>query len=238
MRRCVVLSAFVFWGLTSALPAAEQEEFYYRLPDDGVWCRYFVNLNIAGVETASPWVISSVGRKDLGGEKCRWVELKQLSEDSKKTLRVFKALVPENAFGKGKDPTAEVRAAWGQEGDAAPRELSVDGELDTFNRFVMLVLRGPTKNIKTLDTTESIDWQKGKLKCGVITGESSFESDNGELQARLTHRLLIHDEIPFRLAGSRFHIDVQVLGQNVKAGAEFSLVETGTDAKSVLPNID
>ena len=97
MRRKLLFSSLLFLGLNSNLLAGE--EFYYPLPDDGVWCRYFVNMNIAGVETASPWVISSVGQKDLNGEKCRWIELKQMSEDAKKTLRVFKALVPESGFG-------------------------------------------------------------------------------------------------------------------------------------------
>jgi len=236
MRRKLLFSSLLFLGLNSNLLAGE--EFYYPLPDDGVWCRYFVNMNIAGVETASPWVISSVGQKDLDGEKCRWIELKQMSEDAKKTLRVFKALVPESAFGKGKDPTAEVRTAWGQEGDQEPHELTGEGELEVFNRFVLLVLRGPTKNVKAFDEPETIDWQNGKLKCSVITGESDFESKETGLRAQLTHRILISDKIPFRMAGSKFQIDIQVLGQDVKAGAEFSIVESGVDAQSVLPNID
>ena len=158
--------------------------------------------------------------------------MKQLSEDTKKTLRVFKALVPENAFGKGKDPTAEVREAWGQQGDAEPKELTGEGELEIFNRFVMLVLRGPTKNIQTMEDPDTIDWQSGKLKCTVITGESNFESDKLGLKADLTHRLLINDKIPFRLAGSKFHIDVKVLGQDVEAGAEFSIVERASMPKA------
>ena len=63
MRHSVLFPALVLWVLPRILTAAEQQEFYYRLPDDGVWCRYYVNLKIAGVETASPWVISSVGTK-------------------------------------------------------------------------------------------------------------------------------------------------------------------------------
>jgi len=236
MRRRLIFSSLLLFGLTTNLKAGE--EIYYPLPEDGVWCRYFVNLNIAGVETASPWVISSVGRKDLNGEKCRWIELKQMSEDTKTTLRVFKALIPENAFGKGKDPTAEVRAAWGQQGDDDPRELNGEGELEVFNRLVMLVLRGPTKNIRMLDKPDTIDWQNGKLKCRVITGDSNFESKETGLSAQLKHRILVSDKIPFRMAGSKFHIDVKVLGQDVKAGAEFSIVESGGDAKSVLPSIE
>jgi len=236
MRRWLITVPLLCFGFTSTSLA--EEAFYYRLPEDGVWNRYHVNLNIAGVETASPWVFASVGRKTVDGKPCRWLELRQMTEDSKQTLRVIKALIPEDAFGKEKDPTAAVKLAWTRLGEMEPQQMDLDGDMDAFNRFVMLVLRGPTKNLKVLEESETVDWQRGKLDCRVITGESRFESDDKTLKVDLKHRLLINDKIPFRLAGSQFKIDVNILGQDVEAGATFTIVETGNGAKSVLPNVE
>ncbi len=235
MRHGLILSAILFACCTPIRGAEPQ--FYYKLPKDGVWCQYHVNLKIAGVETSAPWVVASVGGKVHDGDKCRWLELRQLTGDSKKTVRVIKALIPENAFGKGKNPLAEVRSVWTKEGDAEPKEITDDRELEIFNRFVMLALRGPTDNIESHKDPQSIDWQKGQLKCRVITGTSDFESEESGLKAKLKHRLLTNEKIPFRLGGSKWSIDVEIFGQEVQAAAEVTIVKTGTEARSELPNV-
>jgi len=215
-------------------PPTQASEFSHRLPIDGTWCKYFVNTTIAGIKADSAWIVSSVGRKTVNGEACRWIEFRHMSSDEQQTVRVVKVLVLEEAFGPEKNPGEGIREVWIKLADSEPMQSEV---LPYFERFALMAVDGPTNDVRQIEKKQAVVWQGGKLKCDVFTGSSGVESKAEGLKVKLTHRVLVHDQVPFRTAGSSVHFEIQVFGQDVTADADFTFVDSGRDAESALPDV-
>jgi hypothetical protein len=68
----------------------------YQFPEDGTWERFTIEESSEG--QGSTLVLASVGRENVQGEPCRWIELRsevRIPGDEKVSKRVVKALVSE-----------------------------------------------------------------------------------------------------------------------------------------------
>lgn len=223
--------------VSAALPAADAcaAPLLQTLPADGAWASYYVTIKVEGQPEQSPlWTIRSVGGKTVDGRKCRWIEMDGSREQDGKSITyvVYKLLIPEKAFGKGKNPFKQVKQAWVKTLGEDPRQIE---DLQRNDPYLNLILSGPVKGVKQLKKKQPVDWQKGRLQCRVLTGSSSF--DNKVLQVQLTHRVLLHDEVPFGIAGCNFDLAGKLGNRKLTARVEVTLKAFGNKAKSALPDV-
>lgn len=132
------------------------------LPKDGEWVSYYVLMKINGGENQVEWKAASVGTKQKEGEPHRWLELSAKAGED--VYRVYKALIPESKFAPGKNPLGDAKELWVRRGDDEPERISSLLEDDP---YLALLLSGPVSNVKKLDETKTIDWQKGRVECEV-----------------------------------------------------------------------
>lgn len=228
MRNRIVTTAVIVVVMASATVRAES--LIQLLPADGEWVRLQVNLTENGRSNSNTWFLKSVGKKEVAGVACRWIEM-QLMKDEQ-NLILIKCLIPESEFGKGKHPLNHAKQVFLKQGD---RELAEFPSLAVASPLVALVLQGPGTDAKRLDQKEAVEMQAGKIECDVISGKS--EGDIGFVKATLTHRLLFTDKTAFGLAGATVEITVTIDGKTETLKAESSLMESGKNAKSALPDV-
>lgn len=225
---CLLLGFIVSADLHAAKQAdkAGPQPLLQTLPEDGAWVTYFVLMKINGDEDQVEWTAASVGTRQVDGEPHRWLELRAKGGGS--VYRIYKALIPESKFVPGKNPLRDAGEIWVKYGDEEPRRISSIREDDP---YLDLLLSGPVSNVKKLDETETVDWQKGRLKCEVWEGENKL--DIQALKVENTQRLLKHKSVPFGIAGAKVHLS----GGGQSADVEYILDNFGTGAKSLLPEI-
>jgi len=171
------------------------------------------------------------------GKVCRWIELQGRDIDpatnQERSFVLYKLLVAEVEFGKGKDPLSKALKVWVKFGDGDPQEYPSIAAVDP---FLSMIITGTTGETKKLDAKEPVDWQEGRLQCNVHTGTSTLEV--GVIKAEATHRVLYHADVPFGIAGAKQEFKVTIAGNAGGGSAEWSLKAHGKDAKSELPNIE
>ncbi len=228
MRIQIVAAAVIVLVMASA--SVRAESLIQLLPADGEWVAFQTTLEENGKKQTLTWSVKSVGKKEVAGVACRWIEMQLMKEEQ--NLILIKCLIPESEFGKGKHPLGNAKQVFFKQGD---RELAEFPSLVAASPLVAVVLQGPGANAKKLDQKEAVEMQAGKIECDVISGTS--EGDIGFVKATLTHRLLLTDKTAFGLAGAKVEISVTVNGKTETLKAEHSLKESGKDAKSALPDV-
>ena len=97
------------------------EPLIQTLSEDGAWVQFHVNLNVAGQKSTPVWTVKSVGKKEIAGVAHRWIELQ--SKEDERNVIIFKCLVSETEFGKGKNPLAHAHQVFVKFADQEPREV-------------------------------------------------------------------------------------------------------------------
>ncbi len=229
MRRSVFV-LFIF-SLSVAGPAiARAEPLLQTLPNDGEWVRFHVNLDVAGQATTPVWTVKSVGKKEIADVAYRWVELH--SQEAQTNIVLFKCLVAESEFGKGKNPLAHALQVFVKYGDQEPREVESIAAADP---ALALILGGPAA-AKKLEAKEAVELQSGRIECDVMTGV--VKTELGAAKFQMDFRLLMSDKVPHGLAGGKIQIDAEFAGNKLKGSVELTLKDTGKDAKTALPTIE
>jgi hypothetical protein len=225
--RILATVVVVFLAASSSVRA---EPLLQLLPEDGAWVAFTGNVDENGQKQSVTWTVKAVGKKDVAGVACRWIEMAVTQEE--KCLILLKCLVPESEFGKGKHPLGAAKQVFVKRGDEQPMDV---GSLLAVDPSYALFLQGPGPDAKKLDTKEAIETQSGKLECDVITGTNQI--DVGGLKISMTTRLLHSEKIPFGLAGGKLEFSITINGNSQMAKAEFTFKESGKDAKSALPDV-
>lgn len=207
-------------------PKPGPQPLLQTLPEDGAWVTYFVLMKTNGNENQAEWTAASVGTKQVDGNPYRWLELSAKSGGS--VYRVYKALIPESKFVPGKNPIRDAKEIWVRYGNETPRRISSIRDEDP---TLDLLLSGPVSNVKKLDETETVDWQKGRLKCEIWEGENKLDVKFLKLENK--QRLLKNKNVPFGIAGSK----VKISNGDRSAEVEYVLDNFGTGAKSLLPEV-
>jgi hypothetical protein len=254
----------------------------YRLPPDGTWVKYRITVTRYEEWSLRPdekegWVLKkepeptaeelakesrdnfllvrSVGRQDVGGEPCRWVELVWNSKDEGKEnpealVILLKVLIPEKAFGPGRDPFEHVKKMYvslryeggehflSEVKDAAGKKYQVERFRADFPV--------PPKGVPRKEGVEH------KTPLGLFKGhELGFEYGfEGKLQMGETgwnyskgqYAVVVSDRAPFGIVAIRATDVVSIeeygdgVGGRLRQSWTMEAVETGTGAKSGLPD--
>jgi hypothetical protein len=211
--------------------AAHADALVQALPADGSWVQYHVNIKDDNVERPCTWNIKSVGKKMVEDVPCRWIELHGKADDLNV---VFKLLIPEKEFGKGKNPLANAKKVWFKRGEEVPpKEISGIAEVDPI--FAM-ILEGPTAEIKKRDKNEPIKWQSGEFDSEVYDGQNRQEFFGNKLE--FTHTIWKHADVPFGVTAMKQLMILKVGAEPVTASIDMTLKDLGKDAKSELPLMD
>jgi hypothetical protein len=236
---CLLLcSAAVLVG--SRLPQAYADGLIYRLPPDGAWVRYQLSEEADFVISLPPGVkappglensprlpvkvsgllmLCSVGRVDLQGEACRWIELRfdaelvgkmpdpatgELREKKDKRRIILKMLIPEKHLAAGSDPLAHVRKLYFKDGDAKPEliedEKDKQYQLDRFRPvFPAPAAKRVTVPKQPIDTPNP---ELGRMECEKHTFDSSYEGPltrgrRGWWSWQGKHEVWLNDKVPF-----------------------------------------
>jgi hypothetical protein len=216
--------------LVVASSSVRAEPLLQTLPEDGAWVAFLGSVDENGQKQSLTWTVKAVGKKDVSGVACRWIEM-QVMEGEKNQI-VIKCLVPESEFGKGKHPLGNAKQVFVKRGEEQSMEVA---NLLAADPPHALVLQGPGADAKKLDQKEAIETQTGKLECDVVTGTNQVEF--GGLKLAMTARLLHSDKIPFSLAGAKLEFTITVNGNAQTVKAEMTFKESGKDAKSALPDV-
>lgn len=254
----------------------------YRLPPDGTWVKYSITVTKYEDWSLRPdekggWVLKkepeltaeelaketrdnfllvrSVGRQDVGGEPCRWVELVLNSEEegeAKPEARVvlLKVLIPEKAFGPGIDPFELVKkmyvSDWREGGEHFLSEVE-DGdrkryEVERFRLYFPVPQKGAQRKIDVEHKTPL-----GSFKGYELGFEYGYEGKLGEGKAGWNYvkghyQVTVSDRAPFGIVAVRGRDVVAIeeygdgVGARLKQSWTMDAAETGTDAKSGLPD--
>ena len=229
-RRTVAVVICGFLMSHSCPMARGAEPLIQTLPEDGSWVQFHVNLKIGAQASTPTWILKSVGKKEVAEIPCRWIEMH--SKQGERNEVIFKCLIAESEFGKGKNPLANALNVYRKLGEQPVAEVP---NLAAADPALALILSGPAE-AKPLEMKESVELQDGRVECDVITGKN--KSEIGNIRIEIVHRLLQSDKVPFRLAGAKFEIDADVAGNKFAGTAELTLNKVGKDAKSELDSVE
>ena len=235
MRSILFVGFFVAAAVLNQ--TARGDGLIYQLPEDGAQVRYDTEITTSagGQENSSKGsvTVSSVGAVLVDNEKCRWIEIKMITnDDGQEHLVIAKALIPEKHLGKGKSAGENMIRGWVKDGDTEPQEIK---DLKAPQALPLRAfLAGPPKDPGTLDKVE-VDGKLGKLMCGGVTGENEFEADDSTVAIRFKNRL--HEKAPFGFVNGSWKFEVKNNGQVALSGTfKLTLVDTSTTALSDLPD--
>lgn len=201
------------------------------LPNDGAWAVFWDTEQFDDGTKRDLWItIKSVGRTEMAGEPCRWIEIKYQSEESRKkeTGTVFKLLIPEMHLKPGGDPLKHVLKAW-RKNPTLQEPVPIDRIEDWLPRLY-LVVAPPIENLKKTDEQQNVDWQQGQLACSVLEGSNQYTTQTEKISAR--YRLAVNPKVPFGVAAAKVEIESN---DGYKGTLQYSLIDMGTGAVSDLP---
>jgi hypothetical protein len=210
----------------------------YKLPQDGT----SVELKVTGLverdgkteEMDGTIWVSSVGKKTVDGEVCRWIELKWAATQVKRdSTAVTKVLVPEKQLAAGKTPVSHVREVWYKMGDREAKEVT-----DLNGRRAGLLpafLAGPFKDVTKVEA-KTIDSGLGKLECKGVTGTVQFKQGSEDHKWTFTNWL--NEKAPFGLVASEIKLSITESDGDVRLTSTMTLkaVKVGKDAVAEIPN--
>src|SRR5258708_16755663 len=132
------------------------------------------------------FTVSSVGTATIDGEKCRWLEIKEVTRfrnadmDMEQTA-VTKVLIPENYIGKGKSPGEHVIRGWVRRGKTDDVRALDDKEATELVLFRTLWLAGPAPDSRELEKTDVETKPLGTLSCAGSTGTYELVQEGGNV---------------------------------------------------------
>jgi hypothetical protein len=218
------VAVLLFAGLAGS---ASAEESFNQLPEDGAWAKFYVTVSGNIDQTLRvELTISSVGRVQENGKDCRWIELLSNNSDTNARMNVFKLLVPEESLKKGPFGPGDIVRSWVAQEDGTTVEAGNSDNLIP----VGFLFPDNLDDAKRPDEKETVDWQKGKLECSVLTGAS--KSKLGDQDLTINHRYLLSENTPFGLGGFRNQLKLHESGTEIVIDAK--LIDVGTGGTSVL----
>jgi hypothetical protein len=200
-----------------------------QLPKAGMGQKYHVNLTIDGREEIQVWIAQSVGRKDVDGKPARWIELIGGPKDFP---IIFKVLVHEHEFGKGKNPLSKAIETWQKRGMDKPKKIT---SIKNADLYFWLLLSGPSGKSVTLKEKHTINWQGGAFECDIQTGVTKFDVGFGAIS--ISHRVYWHKDSPFGLCGGKQEYVGKFGDRERRAEVEYVLTDLIKNAKPILPGV-
>jgi hypothetical protein len=222
----------------------------YRLPKDGTTATYAfkettfpINGKEEKLKSRGFFTIASVGREKVDGEDCRWLEIVIEAKTEGRTVHsVFKALVPEQHLGKGKNPLNHWIRGWAKLDKEKSIPLTKEMLRTPAAVKMNLYITGPLERAKPLKEKVISTKAFGDMKCRGVAGYHTLKDGvvivkNGVVtkrDAKIRFKNYLHDKAPFGVVWSEFQMD----GGEDQAKTEAVLVLTRVEAgaKSQLPD--
>jgi hypothetical protein len=210
------------------LTAAADDDGFDQLTEDGSWAKFYVTVRGTNndVNLNVEFTLSSVGKVQENGKDCRWIEMLSNNADDGTRFNLFKLLIPEEALKQGPLGRADALRAWAAEMENAVQAASGD-ELAP----VSFLFPDNLNDAQRPDEKETVDWQRGKLECAVLTGTSTTQL--GTQDIKIEHRYLLAPEVPFGMGGFKSAVH---FAPDTVFHIEARLLDAGTGAASALPN--
>ena len=210
------------------------------LPEDGSWVAYHltqhadrngqINDNIAGTLK-----IKSVGREEVDGVSCRWIEFEFAPENPAEVEKewVVKDLIPESEIGFGKDTLHNILKGWSRNSrkEIQPR--------DAFPSFVdHREYPGNWESEDCEKPASVFKYQQGELALDPpIAGHSQYKNDR--LFIKTHNTLWRHSDVPFGTVKVQQRMEMRTAEDEPVFKSyirELELIDFGKGAKSALPN--
>jgi hypothetical protein len=195
-RRCLLFT-LLFMAICPGWARAQNRVApFYALPVDGTWVEFEWRLTTADKEEKGTLRINSVGGKEVGGNRYRWVEIKtETRAGDKKQSQHRKLLVAENAFRAGQ-PLAEcVSECYHQDG-ASRTVTRLSGR--RLHDFLSLGL-GEGVSFREVQAKEEVVTKLGKYLARHVSATGLVGEVSREYHAWLT------SEVPFGIAKLTVH---------------------------------
>ncbi len=212
---------------------AQADGLFYQLPEDGMSAKFDLEMKTEdggeARDAKGSLRMSSVGKEDVDGEACRWIEFKMMmTMGEREQVILAKALMPEKELKRGGLPWDNFKKAWVKMGGGEAREIKevVGNDAGPLPAF----LSGPLKNEKELMVVE-VESVIGKLKCGGLTGDVTL--DDGNMKVKVSFENRLHEKAPFGVVTSKMTFSVERDGEKREGGTiSLKLAEVKKDAKS------
>ena len=221
--------------------------FLQKLPKDGTWVRYYVDMKADGPakqEMSGTMTLKSVGTATEDGEKCRWIEMKFDGEQNgQKHVAILKFLIREKDLADGKKGPPKVLRGWSmnQVGDMKSEAKELTDFQKAGNGEAAMIVGGKLKDAKTLKQEKTIDYQKGQLKIptahtGILDVKFAENMPAG-FKYNAWQTVWKHKSIPFGAAAVELKVEMHNKEQLLmKMKMSFAVQEYGAKAKSELPD--
>ena len=209
----------------------------FQLPKDGSWAEFAIDgvatkPDDAEVTLVGKIRLSSVGKVQIDGKPCRWIELRtEAKRNDEKYTDIVKMLIPEKNLVRGQDPLKHMLRGWSQDshtpGGPRARDLNAAGLEYLRKNSTFLLVHGRYDNTpQKLDKT-MVESKLGKLEC---EGVKAMETRGG---LKCTYETRLHDKAPFGVVTHECIVDFMEKGSLT---VKLKLSDFGTDAKSSLPD--
>ncbi len=234
--------------LLVAANTAHADGLFFKLPKDGTWATYQMDLAVKGgsqeLRRKGTVRVASVGQVEENSQLCRWIEVLTEDRDVEKDVPpdsvvqparkdVLKFLIPEKFLKQGETPQDHVLRAWKGGLDGKPEKAS--------GPWPFLV--GPPKDAKHLDKVE-VKSKLGKLMCEGVVGSLEIGTP-GESKAQCLMENRLHGDAPFGVVSTHWTStiisvnkpkDGSVPQENGKVELNLKLIDFGDKAVSEMPD--
>lgn len=211
------------------------------LPKDGCWVKFFLEVEVSdpGGETGKhtgSWTVSSVGRKSVDGEKCRWIEIEEhldKADDGKPFTRWYKFLIREKELKPGGDLLGRLVEYWHKEGRNKALKRT-----DSDSLMVPMFLRNTPKRGKAIAKAKRVLWQRGDFTVSKAEEQTQTTARDGD-HLRVTVRDVVWKKAKIPFGTAAVHSTVRLIRKGkptYKWVRKLSLADHGTKARSKLPN--
>lgn len=224
----------VFLG-TAFEQTAFADGLFRKLPADGTWTKYFIDLDVNNtLKLSGDVVVRSVGEIAINGKPNRWIEIEFKVEDSQggnPVHNIYRMLVPEEKLVWGQSPIDALERIIIKTGDSEPMEADAN-EYKKRLEAPAFFLGGPLKKTKKLADEKVVSYQKGQLKCIGVEGKFELEGTQNNTYD-IDQKVWFNDKLPFGIAAREANIAIiDQNGNRTVIKSKLTVNDFGKDAKS------
>ncbi|MSR57330.1 MAG: hypothetical protein EXS05_06630 [Planctomycetaceae bacterium] len=217
-----------------------------QLAKDGAWVQYQWDWERLdnGQTMSGKLTLSFVGSLVENGEPCRWIELKYvIPEGNEKGTLIEKLLIREKDLLESENPIETVLRTWVQFNDEPAYRKEPHQNNDSTSGTTLLWTPGAMKKA-VAGTPRDIEYQQGHLKAAKAWSKNVLlaeKNQDGKVVAHRSRRYTswLHADLPVGFAQAEIKDDLYNLDKTkilMPTVSVFLLQDTGTDAKSALPD--